>query len=235
MKTMNDQPPAPVAIPDLTEGLLDLKPMSSALYREYIRDTVIFPTLKRWGFEERFHRELTLTQQQQKAHDKAVRRLKNCGAIIALVGIRGLGKTTLAAQIALTKAWRNYHSSLQEPGQPVFTTNVVYRKAAKLIAKYKALFSDYGSIETEALLESLDYLCRHDDIVVIDELHDCEDQKMKTRVLTDLIDRRYAALRDTILISNQTSEDFSATIGDSILSRLNEHGAIISCTWTSFR
>lgn len=214
-----------------------IKPMPTALYREYIRDTLIFPTLKRWGFETRFHVDRThqMLAKQLKIYEQVKARLKNCGAIIALVGLRGLGKTTIAAQIALDAAWRNYDSSMQEVGRPVVAGNVVYRKSAGLIAKYKTLFSDSCSIETEALLESLAYLCTQDEVLVIDELHDCDDQRMKTRVLTDLIDRRYSALRDTILISNQTPDEFSATIGDSILSRLNEHGAILECRWQSFR
>lgn len=72
-------------------------------------------------------------------------------------------------------------------------------------------------------------------LAVIDELHECDDQKMKDRVLTDILDRRYSANTDTVLISNQTAEDFQATTSDSVLSRLAQHGAIVPCEWESFR
>lgn len=203
-------------------------------YKEHIRDTGIFPMIERWGFESRFHAEHEMPQAQRDTYEQVRVLLKGRGAIIALAGPRGLGKTTIAAQLAIDEAWRNYRSSIRESGPP-HHGHVIYRKAAKLISRYKSLFADFGSVETEPLLESLDYLCRHQELLVIDELHDCDDQKMKLRVLTDLIDRRYSMERDTILISNQTPEDFAATVGDSILSRLNEHGAILQCNWPSFR
>lgn len=203
-------------------------------YKAHIRDTVIFPMIERWGFESRFHQEHGMPPKQGAMYLRVCDMLEGRGAIIALIGPRGLGKTTIAAQIAIDEAWRNYLSSIRESGAPHYG-HVIYRKAAKLIARYKPLFADFGSVETESLLESLDYLCRHQELLVIDELHDCDEQRMKLRVLTDLIDRRYSMQRDTILIANQTAQDFAATIGDSILSRLNEHGAILECSWPSFR
>ena len=35
------------------------------------------------------------------------------GAIVALIGPRGLGKTSIAAQIALAQAWENYNESIK--------------------------------------------------------------------------------------------------------------------------
>ncbi len=84
-------------------------------------------------------------------------------------------------------------------------------------------------------MESLENLCQNQEFLIIDEVHDCGDMKFTNKVLTDLIDRRYSACRDTVLIANQTGADFAASIGDSILSRLNEHGAILECKWPSYR
>lgn len=227
--------PEPIAVPaEFLNAFQRIAVSSENDYKQHIRDTVIFPMIERWGFESRFHHEQDMPPKQAAMYRKVAGLLKNRGAIVALIGPRGLGKTTIAAQLAIDEAWRNYRSSIRESGPP-HHGHVIYRKAAKLITRYKSLFSDYGSIDTEPLLESLDYLCRHQELLVIDELHDCDDQKMKLRVMTDLIDRRYSMERDTILISNQTPDDFAATIGDSILSRLNEHGAILSCSWSSFR
>ena len=50
-----------------------------------------------------------------------------------------------------------------------------------------------------------------------------------------MIYKRYGAMKDTILISNQTPDVFQKAIGSSILSRLQETGAIIQCDWPSFR
>ena len=211
------------------------QPMPDAAYRAYIGRTVIPETLRRWGFEQRFYAEQPFIQAQEEVYQHAGRLLRGTGAIVALIGKRGTGKTSIAAKIARDQAWRNYESSIGEPGTPVVARHVVYCKATKLVARYKPLFADFGSVETETLLKSLDFLCREQELLVIDELHDCYDLKAQRRVLTDLIDRRYSMLRDTILISNQTADDFCATAGESILSRLSEHGAILECTWESFR
>lgn len=215
-------------------ALANRAPTPPAEYRQHILATQIFPTIERWGFEKRFHREIVMPLKQRQSYERTELRMCSRGAVVALVGERGLGKTSICAQFALAVAWRNHENATKDSG-PRRIESVIYKKAAKLIARYKPLFADFGSTQTEQLLESLEYLCREQEYLVIDEVHECDDAKFKTRILTDLIDRRYSACRDTILIANQTPEDFAATIGDSILSRLNEHGCIIECKWGSFR
>lgn len=228
---MSDEPPDFQAV--LTSLLGKAKPMSAAAYRQHLFETRICDTMQAWGFRGRFRIEQEMPRLQRKTFETMKSKLTRTGAIVALVGERGLGKTTIAAQFAMAAAWKNYEEAVKEAGPRRFTT-VLYRKCAPLIARFKAMYADYGTIEGDALEESLKFLAR-EDFLVIDEVHDCDDQKMKTRVLTDLIDRRYADRLDTILIANQTPEDFAVTIGDSILSRLGEHGAILPCEWASFR
>lgn len=203
-------------------------------YRQHLLASQVFPSIERWGFDKRFHRELALPPRQRKTYERMTSLMTGNGAIVALVGERGLGKTSLAAQFALSVAWRNHEEAIKGTG-PRRIEAVIYKKCAKLIARYKPLFADFGSIETESLLESLEYLCKQQEYLVIDEVHDCGDMRHTGKVLTDMIDRRYSSCRDTILIANQTGADFAATIGDSILSRLNEHGAILECKWPSYR
>lgn len=220
--------------PAVAEMLTRMKPTPAAEYRQHLLADKIFPTLERWGFERRFHQELTeMHPKQRKTYDRTIERMRGKGAIVALVGERGLGKTSIAAQFALSVAWANHEEAMKDG--PPRIQSVIYKKCAKLVARYKPLFADFGSIDTETLLESLENLCRNQEFLIIDEVHDCGDMKFTNKVLTDLVDRRYSACRDTILIANQTGEDFAKTIGDSILSRLNEHGAILECKWPSYR
>lgn len=163
---------------------------------------------------------------QEKVYRDASALCCGTGAIVALIGLRGAGKTTIAAQMIIDRVKR-WEEPPYDPAPP-------YRKCAELVGKFKAFFADYGSTETEAILSSIKALCRHR-FLVIDELHECDDQRMKTRVITDMLDRRYAAKKDTVIISNQTPADFQSTTSDSILSRLSEHGAIIPCNWRSWR
>lgn len=220
---------------DIISEIATMTPMTDADYRRYVFDTQIVATLKAWGFESRFLVEQPdMHPKQRNAYKQMVASLKCKGAIVALIGERGLGKTTLAAQFAIKTAWQNHHESLKPDGNR-FKPHVIYRKTAGLLSKYKPLFSDFGAINTEQLIDSLDYLCRHQEFLVIDELHECEDRKAFHALLTDLVDRRYAALRDTVLIANMKPEAFAKAAGDSIMSRLGEHGAIVECDWPSYR
>jgi DNA replication protein DnaC len=233
---MNDEIPAQADIGSIFASLMrNAKPMNEAKHRAYTLNSEIFPTIGRWGFPDRFHVEQgTMHKAHRAAYDDMRSHLRGKGAVIALIGPRGLGKTTLAAQFAIETAWRNRIEATKEDG-PRFIQHVVYRKTASLLARYKPIFSDFGSIETETLMESLDFLCRQQEFLVIDELHECDDMKVKNRLITDIVDRRYSACRDTVIIANQTAEEFAASAGDSIMSRLSEHGCIIPCSWPSYR
>ena len=59
--------------------------------------------------------------------------------------------------------------------------------------------------------------------------------QFEDRMISHLIDLRYDAMLDTILISNQAKESFADSIGKSAVSRLIETGEVIECNWESFR
>jgi hypothetical protein len=54
-------------------------------------------------------------------------------------------------------------------------------------------------------------------------------------LLFTLIDARYNDMKDTVLLDNNEPAQFEATMGPSIISRLNEAGGLIHCNWASFR
>lgn len=214
-------------------------PMPEADYRRAVFEHDIATRIAAFGFEDRYHTDREVDgwncAAQQKTFERCVGLLTATGAIVALVGPRGLGKTEIAKQLAVRRAWQDWDSWLDTPGTGAMCRATPYRKMARLVARFKPLYADYGSTDTETLLDSIDRLCRGDNLIVIDEIHECDDLVMKGRILTDVIDRRYSALNDTLLISNQTRAEFERSIGDSILSRLTEHGAILECQWKSWR
>lgn len=195
---------------------------------------IIKPRLKGCGWPDRFHVELSEwgEAKQKRVYEETLRRCSGCGAIVALMGVRGVGKTTITAQIAIKRAWREWENA--KGSGPAILIPTIYRKLVDLVTKFKSLYSEFGSIDTEWLMGYRDDFCLYD-LVVIDELLECPDQKLAYRILTDIIDRRYSERKDTILIGNTDRKGFEAAIGDSILSRLSEHGLIIECKWKNWR
>jgi len=204
------------------------KPVTAEQLAKWRWKNEIVPHLKASQLPERFWFEATKWKKpQRKVFEDTRAMLTGVGAIVVLVGERGLGKTTIAAQLIIERAL--------DDGLLPWHRRPPYRKLVKLIARFKALYADFGSIDVEYLLARHDSFCRDHPLVIVDELHDCDDQRMKNRVLTDTVDKRYSNLVDTVLISNQTPEDFIKTTSDSVLSRLKEHGRIIRCEWESWR
>jgi DNA replication protein DnaC len=103
------------------------------------------------------------------------------------------------------------------------------------LRRFKAYYGDFGSTQIDYLSSLLEHFASVE-CLIIDELHEVpEESRHKDRFLTDLLDKRYAGRRDTILISNQKEADFWKSTSDSIKSRLVEHGGVIPCEWPSFR
>lgn len=209
--------------------LSGIKPVSEAKAGQWEFENVVKPHLMAtklpipyfWRMKkEDWHPE------QERVYNRCKEMFQLKGAIAALVGPRGTGKTTVAAQLILDRA----HDEKLEP----WKRRPPYRKASYIIAKFKPLFGDFGAVQIDRLLRRFDDYANFD-FMVIDEWHECDELKMRDRVMTDLLDRRYANNKDTLLISNQTAKDFMGSTNESTLSRMDEHGQIIPCEWDSFR
>lgn len=156
-----------------------------------------------------------------------------------LAGPRGTGKTTLAA--ALAAEWLREEDEIARSAElrarwgGVPCRTVVYLKAVDLVSSLKGLYGEWGTVSLERM-QRLQAWYVAVDLLVVDELSEVPDaHKHKDSILTDVLDKRYAAKRNTLLITNQTIEEFDETMNPSILSRLDEHGGSVECDWASFR
>lgn len=137
------------------------------------------------------------------------------GFTIALIGHRGPGKTQLAQQ-AIQAACQQGMTALY----------------ARVMDLFYDLRATYGTDLTE---RSVVEHYRRPHLLVFDELHDRKESLWEDRTLHDLIDRRHGDLACTLLIGNLTEEGFEESMGPTITERLRETGAIVDCSWESFR
>ena len=140
------------------------------------------------------------------------------GTLVALIGPRGTGKTQLAVELI-----RRHVADSDKPWP-------VYARAIEIFMWLRESFGPANRTEAEAVRAFT-----APKLLVIDEAHERGGSDWENRLLTYIIDVRYAEMRDTILVSNETLAGFKAAIGSSIYSRLTETGGVIVCDWPSFR
>lgn len=175
------------------------------------------------------------------------------GAIVVLIGPRGTGKTHLVAQIfrdqveallRIEDASADFVHTGKRVAVPVLQMH--YGKAQSFFQTFKELHGNVGSIRVPELQSRLALLAKYD-LVAIDELQEVPGEQDASRIgfskiLTDIVDQRYAEKRPTILVSNHYDpahpsdlSQITAFLGDSIVSRLNQYGALIVADWPGFR
>lgn len=138
------------------------------------------------------------------------------GFLAGFLGGRGPGKTQLAVDVikrACDRLLKSY-----------------YAKAMDFFLDVRATYNDERLTEREVIAHFVKY-----DLLVLDEIGVQAETPFENRLLVHLIDKRYDAMKDTILISNLIPEEFTKTVGRSIHERLKETGEIIVFDWPSFR
>ncbi len=137
------------------------------------------------------------------------------GFLFALVGPRGTGKTQIGVQ-TIHEACKNKSAR--------------YVKAIDVFIELRSGFRDGGQGEGPIIEKFVSV-----GLLVIDAMEERGETDFENRLLNHIIDKRYDRERDTLLISNQTSEEFSKSVGASIISRAHQCGGAIECNWPSFR
>jgi len=138
------------------------------------------------------------------------------GFLVALLGPRGTGKTQMSVG-ALYMALRAERS-------------VRYTKAIEIFLNIRATYSRPNACELDAINKFVE-----PHVLVIDEIQMRGETAFEDRMLAYLIDKRYDAMRDTILIGNLSPDALAESLDPSIVDRMRETGGIVECNWASFR
>lgn len=134
------------------------------------------------------------------------------GGIILLYGKRGNGKTRLAAEFAIRCGSSRY------------------RTAMRFFLEIRATFGNREVTE----LEIIDDLAQTG-LLVIDEMQERSESDWENRLLTHLIDARYAEGKPTILIANLSKKELAASLNTSVIDRIRGNGVSVEFNWESYR
>lgn len=147
---------------------------------------------------------------------KSIRALPK-DAHVALIGQNGSGKTQLAVELIREATTRG--------------ETALWTSAMKFLMDVKKCYRD----ETKTTEEEIIARYVKPSLLVLDEFHRRKGNEWEDGLLFQVIDDRYNALKRTVLIANQTAEQFDQQNDSSIISRMRETGGVLECNWGSFR
>lgn len=139
------------------------------------------------------------------------------GASLVFCGKPGTGKTHLACGIA--REWI-------QAGRPATFETVL--SAIRLIK------STYGSASETTESDAISALTGVD-LLILDEVGAQLGTEHEKMLLFEIINERYQEMRSTILISNLTKDELTDYLGDRVMDRFRESGAVVAFDWNSYR
>jgi hypothetical protein len=152
------------------------------------------------------------------------------GGIVSLLGGRGQGKTRMAAEIARSGKWAS-DRGVSVDGRKVYQQTALYRRAMDIFLELREASKNHVKSSEKAVLDKLESF----GLVVIDEFQERGETEWENRIMKNLLDRRYASNRPTIIIANMLRGDMGRALGDSVKDRVRECGTVIEFNWESFR
>lgn len=153
---------------------------------------------------------------EQLAHIKRMMMSHGKGAVWAIVGEWGTGKTQIGVEVIRKCCLRLWPS--------LFTT------AIEFFISLRSPYKD-GPLNEQAVIDRF----VKPQVLVIDDAHIRNNTNYEIQHFHHVIDKRHKALKTTILTSNQSVEAFTDTIGGAIIDRMCVAGGTIECSGGSFR
>jgi DNA replication protein DnaC len=152
------------------------------------------------------------------------------GGIVVFLGHRGPGKTRMAAEIARAGYWPTdkgeWNGNMVVAGK-----TALYRRAMDVFLDLRDCVKRGSARSEKDVLDSLS----HAGLLVIDEFQERGETDWENRIISNLLDRRHATHRPTILIANLTVEEMKAALSPSVKDRMRECGKAYVFEWGSYR
>lgn len=145
-------------------------------------------------------------------------KVKELGSCMVFIGNPGTGKTHLATAVGVDLHLKGY--------------SVGYYRLYDLMARIKATYGR-GATETEGgVIKAISEF----DLVILDEVGLKTFTETEIALTYQIIDKRYEAVRPTLIVSNLSMKDLEENLGSRTIDRLFEnHGAVLVFDWESMR
>lgn len=144
-----------------------------------------------------------------KERFEKVAAMRKTGYLVAFIGGWGTGKTQLAVELMKDRSLKGGRST--------------YHTAMELLMMFKATYSSDNTQTEMGVVKML----AQPELLVIDEAAKRGETDWENRLMFEILNKRYADYKDTILIANQTREAFSKSMGPSVTRRMSEVGGLM--------
>lgn len=141
------------------------------------------------------------------------------GSSLVLTGGPGTGKTHLACAIANQVTETNLAA-------PLFMTTTEMLRRIKSTYRKDSEMTEQGAINS---------IAHNPDLLIIDEVGVQVGSDHEKLLLFEILNERYQCLRPTVLISNLTATELETYLGQRVMDRYRECGAVIAFNWESHR
>ena len=149
--------------------------------------------------------------------EAGIRKQLGTGFMVALCGTNGSGKTQLGVELIrhqISVRFKTAH----------FTDTMQFFMAIK------ASYRNDKETEKQVIGRFLE-----PQLLVIDEMDKRAETAWENNMLFYMVNQRYNAMLDTVMLCNADAATLSSQIGPSLVSRLNETGGLIDCKWPTRR
>jgi DNA replication protein DnaC len=186
-----------------------------------------------WGWGRKYCSSIPLHGDEWLAALETARPIIETGGIIVMVGDRGPGKTQMAAELARDGVWPDDRDEFSRGDGLVVHRGktALYRRAMDIFLELREAAKNHiKSSEREVITKMANV-----GLLVVDEFQERGDTEWENRIMKNLIDKRYASERATIIIANMKRAEIFHALGASIVDRARENGKSIEFTWPSYR